>query len=117
MPGTLGSSRVMGRRYVVIGCGAVGGLYGGRLAASGHDVGFLVRADGDVDALRRRGLRVDSPDGDILLPPGSVDADTEPAALGVADVVVVALKSTANGALPALLPPLVGPATTVAVFQ
>ena len=103
------------RRYVVVGCGAVGGLYGARLAAAGHPLGFLVRSD--VAVLRRDGLRLDSVAGDVHLPAGSFAASADPAELGVADVVAVALKSTQNGALVDLLPPLVGPATTVVVLQ
>lgn len=98
-----------------MGCGAVGGLYGARLAAAGHPVGFLARSD--VEVLRRRGLRLDSVDGDLHLPPGSFEASDDPAELGIGDVVAVALKSTQNDALPGLLPPLVGPGTTVVVLQ
>jgi 2-dehydropantoate 2-reductase len=54
------------RRYAVIGTGAVGGFYGARLAAAGHEVHFLARSDAEV--LRRQGLRVESVDGDITLP-------------------------------------------------
>ena len=103
------------RRYVVLGCGAVGGLYGARLAAAGHEVGFVARSD--VDVLRRDGLRVDSVDGDVVLPAGSFAVSADPADLGTPDVVVVAVKTTANGALPGLLGPVVGPSTIVAVFQ
>ena len=103
------------RRYVVVGCGAVGGLYGARLAAAGHPLGFLARSD--VDHLRRSGLVVESVDGDVRLPAGSFAAASDPAELGEADVVVVAIKTTDNGALGALLPPLVGPSTTVVVLQ
>lgn len=102
-------------RYVVVGCGAVGGLYGARLAAAGHDVGFLARSD--VEVLRRDGLLLESVDGDLRLPGGSFSASSSPQDLGVADVVIVGLKTTDNGVLPSLLPPLVGPGTTVAVFQ
>ena len=98
-----------------MGCGAVGGLYGARLAAAGTPVGFLARSD--VDVLRRDGLRLDSVDGDLHLPAGSFAVSDDPAELGVADVVAVALKTTADEALPRLLPPLVGPATTVVVLQ
>ena len=103
------------RRYVVVGSGAVGGLYGARLAAAGHDVGFLARSD--VEVLRRDGLVVESVDGDVVLPAGSFSASSDPAALGPADVVIVTVKTTDNDALAWLLPPLVAPATTVAVFQ
>lgn len=98
-----------------MGCGAVGGLYGTRLAAAGHPVGFLARSD--VPALRADGLLVESIDGDIRLPAGSFAAAADPTELGPADVVVVALKSTDNAALATLLPPLVQPDTTVVVLQ
>jgi len=38
-------------RILVVGAGAVGGYFGGRLAAAGQDVTFLVRA-GRADRLR-----------------------------------------------------------------
>jgi 2-dehydropantoate 2-reductase len=98
-------------RYVVVGCGAVGGLYGARLAAAGHDVGFLVRSD--RDALRRDGLRVDSVDGDIVLPPGSFAVDDDPTAFGSADAVIVAVKTTSSPSIA----PLVGTFTSLVVFQ
>ena len=40
-------------------------------------------------------------------------APGNPAEIGPADLVLIGLKTTANGALPELLPPLVGPATAV----
>ncbi len=52
-----GGRRRLGR-YVVVGCGAVGGLYGARLAAAGHDVGFLARSDVAGAAGRRAAGRV-----------------------------------------------------------
>ena len=54
----------------VIGAGAVGGYYGGRLAEAGHDVRFLVRRD--YHAVTASGLNVTSPDGDFLLTHPSV---------------------------------------------
>jgi 2-dehydropantoate 2-reductase len=76
-------------------------------------VHFLVRSS--VDLLRRDGLHVRSVDGDIDLARPSVTDD--PAEVPPVDVVLVALKTTANGALPALLPPLVGPSTVVVMLQ
>lgn len=107
-PGTMGR-----RRYAVIGTGAVGGLYGARLAVAGFDVTFLGRSD--VDVLRRDGLRVTSVDGDITL--ATVRAETDPAAIGPVDVVLVTIKSTGNDALATLLPPLVGVGTIVVLMQ
>lgn len=53
-------------RILIIGAGAVGGYFGGRLAEAGRDVTFLVRA-GRAEALRRAGLVIRSPRGDLTL--------------------------------------------------
>ncbi|HET8931280.1 MAG TPA: 2-dehydropantoate 2-reductase [Acidimicrobiales bacterium] len=101
------------RRYAVIGTGAIGGLYGARLGAQGFDVAFLGRSD--VDALRRDGLSVTSPTGDIVL--DSVTADSDPKKIGPVDVVLVTIKTTGQAALAGLLPPLVAPGTIVVLMQ
>ncbi len=101
------------RTYAVIGTGAIGGLYGGRLAAAGFDVAFLGRSD--IETLRTDGLAVTSPDGDIDL--ASVTAESDPAAIGPVDVVLVTIKTTGQTALADLLPPLVGPGTIVVLMQ
>ena len=49
----------------VIGAGAVGGFYGGKLCRTGEDVHFLLR--GDYEAVNSRGLRIDSADGDFTV--------------------------------------------------
>jgi 2-dehydropantoate 2-reductase len=76
-------------------------------------VHFLVRSS--VDVLARQGLRVRSVDGDIVLP--SISVTDEPARVPPVDVVLVAIKTTANESLGAVLPPLVGPSTTVVMLQ
>jgi 2-dehydropantoate 2-reductase len=101
------------RSYTVLGLGAVGGLYGGRLLDVGHEVHFLVRSG--ADELRRDGLHLTSDYGDVTVTDLSVF--TDPAAVPDTDVVLVALKTTANEALPALLPPLTRDGTIVAMFQ
>ena len=53
------------RSIAVIGSGAIGSYYGGRLAEAGHDVRFLMRRD--YQAVRAGGLKVTSPDGDFAL--------------------------------------------------
>ena len=55
-------------RILVIGAGAVGGYFGGRLAAAGRDVTFLVRA-GRAEQLRRTGLQIKSTQGDAAIQP------------------------------------------------
>ena len=53
-------------RILVVGAGAVGGYFGGRLAQAGRDVTFLVRA-ARADELRRAGLVIKSARGDFTL--------------------------------------------------
>jgi 2-dehydropantoate 2-reductase len=54
-------------RILVVGAGAIGGYFGARLLASGRDVSFLVRPR-RAEQLRRIGLVVTSPLGDLNLP-------------------------------------------------
>ena len=58
-------------RMLVLGAGAIGGYFGGRLAAAGSDVTFLVRPK-RREQLERDGLRIQSPVGDLNLPVKSV---------------------------------------------
>ncbi|SMG51282.1 2-dehydropantoate 2-reductase [Paraburkholderia susongensis] len=53
-------------RILVVGAGAVGGYFGGRLAAAGQDVTFLVRA-GRAEKLQREGLVINSTRGNLVL--------------------------------------------------
>jgi len=75
-------------KIAVIGAGAVGGYFGGRLAAAGNDVTFLVRGK-TLEALRSGLLRVKSVKGDFEV---RVAATNEPAEID-ADVVLVAVKA------------------------
>ena len=75
-------------RVAVVGAGGVGGYFGGRLAAAGVDVTFIVRGR-TLNALRGGGLRVESINGDFAVSP--VQATDEPAA--PADVVLIATKA------------------------
>jgi 2-dehydropantoate 2-reductase len=54
-------------RILVVGAGAIGGYFGARLAAAGSDVTFLVR-ERRAEQLRRTGLAVISPLGNVELP-------------------------------------------------
>jgi 2-dehydropantoate 2-reductase len=61
-------------RILIVGAGAVGGYFGGRLAQAGHDVTFLVRPS-RAKQLGRDGLRIISPHGDAVLTPKLVSAE------------------------------------------
>jgi 2-dehydropantoate 2-reductase len=101
-------------RIVVMGTGGVGGYFGARLAQSGCDVRFVARG-AHLQALRTRGLRVESPLGDALLEDVRVSSD--PADFGQADVVLFGVKlwDTAEAARTIL--PVIGPDTAVISFQ
>ena len=99
-------------KIAVVGCGAVGSYYGARLCRAGQDVHFLLRSDYDV--VRRSGVTVRSVEGDFHVQPRSARLPEE---IGACDVVLVALKTTANDQFPELLPPLVGPHTAVITLQ
>ena len=101
-------------RIAIVGAGGVGGYFGGRLAAAGVDVTFLARG-AHLEAMRARGLRIDSPNGHLHLP--RVKAESDPAAIGPADVVFFAVKLYDTESAMAMLPPLVGPDTIVVGFQ
>jgi 2-dehydropantoate 2-reductase len=99
-------------KIAVVGCGAVGSYYGARLCQAGHQVHFLLRSD--YDAVRAGGVTVRSPGGDFHVQPICA---REPREIGPADLVLIALKTTANHVLPSLLPPLAGPGTAVMTLQ
>jgi 2-dehydropantoate 2-reductase len=54
-------------RVLIVGTGGVGGYYGARLAAAGNGVRFIARG-ANLDALRAKGLRLQSDLGDLELP-------------------------------------------------
>ncbi|HEY0942050.1 MAG TPA: ketopantoate reductase family protein [Steroidobacter sp.] len=61
-------------RMLVVGAGSTGGYFGGRLAAAGRDVTFLVRQR-RAEQLRKTGLQIVSPSGDLTLAPKLLTAD------------------------------------------
>lgn len=76
-------------RIAVIGAGGVGGYFGARLAAAGNEVTLVARG-GHLAAIRRSGLVVHSPLGELRTSPDSVVASISE--LGPTDLVLVAVK-------------------------
>jgi 2-dehydropantoate 2-reductase len=101
-------------RFAVIGAGGIGGYFGGRLAASGHDVTFVARGD-HLRAIKEHGLRVASVAGDFTVSPASVTDDAS--SIGAVDVVLVAVKTWQLDPVVAALPSLVGSDTAVVTTQ
>jgi 2-dehydropantoate 2-reductase len=101
-------------RIAVLGSGGVGGYFGGRLAAAGADVTFLARG-AQLEALRTRGLRIESPKGNLHIPHTKAAAD--PSGVGPVDIVFFAVKLYDTEPALAMLPPLIGPDTAVIPLQ
>ena len=99
--------------YGVIGSGAIGGYYGGRLQKAGFEVHFLFRSD--YDYVKEHGLQVDSCNGSFHL--DNVNAYCDTADMPQCDVVFVCLKTVNNDKLCKLLPPLLHEDTIVVLIQ
>ncbi|MEI8341136.1 MAG: 2-dehydropantoate 2-reductase, partial [Verrucomicrobiota bacterium] len=100
-------------RIAVVGSGAVGSYYGGKLAALGCDVHFLMRSD--LDAVKLNGLTLRESSSEIRIPEVHACASSEE--IGPCDLVLIALKTTSNGALETLIPPLLKPDTVLVTLQ
>jgi 2-dehydropantoate 2-reductase len=100
-------------RIAVVGSGAIGSYYGGKLAAAGRDVHFLMR--GDLSEIRRDGLRIRGEDEDLHV--ADVHAYNSTKEIGPCDLVLIAVKTTANPALVDLLPPLLHQTTALMTMQ
>lgn len=99
-------------KIAVVGCGAIGSFYGARLCEGGHETHFLLRSD--YEAVRQQGVRIKSVDGDFEVRPHCAVRSEE---IGVVDLVLIGLKTTANDQLRQLLSPLVGSGTLVVTLQ
>lgn len=101
-------------RITVMGTGGVGGYFGARLAHAGQDVTFVARGP-QLAALRKSGLRVESPLGDVHLQ--SVRATDTPSEIDGADVVLLGVKLWDTAAAAQAIRPLIGEQTAVISFQ
>ena len=98
-------------KIAVMGSGGVGGFYGARLAKGGADVTFIARG-AHLEAMRARGLRVESPlIGDFVLP--EVKVTDDPASIGPVDLVFITVKSYALTDAARAIGPLIGKGTVV----
>ncbi len=100
-------------KIAVVGSGAIGCYYGGMLTRAGFDVRFLLRAD--LAHVRAHGLTIHTQGQTVAVP--RVTAYGTTTEIGPADLVIIALKATANAALEELLPPLLGENTALLTLQ
>src|SRR5262249_57139984 len=101
-------------RIAVMAAGAVGGYFGGRLAAAGHDVTFFARG-AHLDALRTNGLKIESPHGNLHI--AKVNVTDDPSGVAAVDIVLFAVKLWDLEQAAERLRPLLRPATRVITVQ
>ncbi len=101
------------KKIAIVGAGAVGGYYGAMLARAGNDVHFLLRSD--YEHVTQNGFEIFSPLGNFVLSP--VQAHKTPESIGACDLVIIAIKATANDVLPGVLPALMHDTTALLALQ
>ncbi|MEU0792938.1 2-dehydropantoate 2-reductase [Amycolatopsis sp. NPDC005961] len=99
-------------KILVVGAGATGGYFGGRLLQAGRDVTFLVRP-GRAKLLRDRGLRITGLGEDTVLEPALVETGSLD---GTYDLVLLAVKATGLTSAIDDFAPAVGPGTLILPF-
>src|SRR5205085_4340460 len=100
-------------RIVVVGSGAIGMYYGGKLAHAGSDVHFLMR--GDLTEVRRHGLFVRGEGENFRVP--KINCYNSSTEMGDCDLVIVAIKATSNADLIDLVPALLHRETMLLTLQ
>jgi 2-dehydropantoate 2-reductase len=96
-------------RLLVVGAGSTGGYFGARLAQAGRDVTFLVRP-ARAATLRKSGLQIVSPHGDLTLAPQLLTADAIP---GPFDAVLLTVKGFQLDSAIEDIRPAIGPETMI----
>lgn len=96
-------------KICLYGAGAVGGLIGARIAATGRPLS-VVELGPTLTALRRDGLGLETAEGRRYYP---VQAVADPGQIGPQDLVIIAVKQPAMASVAAAIGPLIGPQTKV----
>lgn len=101
-------------RIAIVGAGGVGGLLAGLLARAGEEVRVVARGE-HLRAIRANGLQVESPLGAFSQPVHA--ASDDPAALGPAEAVLVAVKAWQVAEVAPALRPLLAEGGVVVPLQ
>ena len=101
-------------KIAVMGTGALGGYFGGRLAEAGEDVTFIARG-AQLAALRESGLSIQSPRGNLKLQPARATDDAK--SIGPVDAVLFTVKLWSTEEAGRALAPLIGRDTAVLSLQ
>ena len=103
-------------KFAVIGAGAVGGFYGALLSKAGHEVAFVARG-AHREAILAHGLTVHSGPEAVGELNVRCQVESDPAKIGVVDVVILAVKTYSNAETLPTLAPLFGSQTSIITLQ
>jgi 2-dehydropantoate 2-reductase len=101
-------------RIAIMAAGAVGGYYGARLVDIGEDVTFFARG-ANLAAIRKNGIMIKSPFGDLHLK--SVTVTDDPTSVAPVDIVLFAVKLWDLETAAQAMRPVIGPNTQVITLQ
>lgn len=104
-------------RIAVMGAGSIGGYFGGLLAQGGHQVTLVARG-AHLAAIQADGLQIHTDAAQLTIPCGdNLRATADPAAAGIADLILLTVKTYQNAAAIPAMRPLVGPDTVILGLQ
>jgi 2-dehydropantoate 2-reductase len=101
-------------RIVIFGTGGAGGYFGAQLARAGEDVVFIARGR-HLEAIRTHGLRIETPNGEIVIQP--VQATDDPAEVEDVGAVIVGVKAWQVTEAAQAIRVMLGPRTFVVPLQ
>lgn len=101
-------------KIAVMGAGALGGYFGGRLEQAGHEV-WLIARGAHLQALQEDGLHIISPKGDAHL--STIRATDNPVDVGVVDFILFMVKNRDVEAAAKAILPMIGAQTMIVTCQ
>jgi 2-dehydropantoate 2-reductase len=102
-------------KIAIVGCGAIGGYVGAKLALAGEAVTLMARG-ATLKALRERGITLHLSDGRTLVAHDLI-ATSDYAGAGAQDLVILAVKAHQLEGVARQVPELFGPDTVVVTMQ
>ena len=102
-------------KIAIVGCGAIGGYVGAKLALAGEAVTLIVRG-ATLEAVRERGITLHMSDGRTLVA-HDLTATSDYAGAGAQDLVILAVKAHQLEAVARQVPELFGRDTVVVTMQ
>lgn len=101
-------------KIVIIGAGAMGGLFAARLAAAGEMVSVVDVWQEHIDTITKQGLSLETEDGTVVAHPVAVSGVEQ---LSSADLIIIFVKSSMTAAAAQSALHIMGPSTRVLTLQ